>query len=1641
MANNTKVELVNMYSLSETRPKLRRDMISRDQYLDLFDSQFEDERVLCLTGAEGVGVTSTLALFARRHGDNCASYFNNGWSRYLLNSRTIVRSLLKQLSFYTHVELNPQDEETTLSNCIYRLCRQTKNKKNQFLYFVFDGFACIPPEYLDSIKITLAPLFSIENARFLFSGNKEDIEPLLPDTTTAKQSNEMLKFQPNDVEGYLLKMIPDLSQDDVETIYKLSRKGLARQLAILMEKLQTMGIKKIEDYYREGIEDFYAEDFNWIEEQKDDNLTLLLALLSFSELPLSRLAVMRTLKQTKEQTNKLLDLCGSYVEEENGLITLRSDDFRKYLRMKLARLKTDIELLLIDFIEKSDDIEEKFVYLPALYKHVKDRQSLVNYLTSTNVQHYLEQKKSQAALNEQCEYGYNACNDFETQAAAYFRFAINRSVSREIEKNELSDAEIEALIAVGDDEKAFALTQNVFLLEERLKCLLIIAQAGKHLGEAMSEEIDSQISALIDVIDFEHIPDKALELAKLMMPVKMEKALEIIDKVAKVTKDRQQIDRLYTAISIFYNNEGKNNESNATNADIVSTKIADDGLRKMASVMKSIMKESTSAQVVAKMKELPTTSSQLFFLSFWIPAHKKQEDIGDAVEYAVKLIIDTSTTSMPKVSFLRQFCKPLPEMKEEQVKSVVGMLDAVVANIKYPTIEYIKLMILVISAVVKYNKVDAENRLQTLYFDIIDMKDKALQAHCKALLLHDYDKLGDVNDVENWLMPSFALQEEITKDLTETLANTAYHLKVVEGPIIALVCTAPSFIQDVIKKINTDERRSRAYLLAATEYVRQTDVEKLNWEYFIKLFSKITYDKSELYRPLIELLDKIIDSNNKDTNLLNKVVKHYDLFKKVEQADAQCYIFSSLYVWLSQNYTDSDFQQKVKVDMELAWNKINYPWLKVITGYEMAKVLSKISMKTEAHEYVRKATDIRKNLLLSSSSCIAAYSESQGLYTHSLGVLIRSKMCLEKDLEQFKNLMDYDDSEGESIIMWARIALEYYGVNDINQFNTILNKYVSKPLDKFSIYEQKRILYNISPALYLSSQLMFYDRLKGYDTCFVNACIENIARYIQTKYPYTEYTSTKEIDAQIPLEKKDYDLLLDLMEHTQDEGFILNYTDIITQSIHRDMGRSVSREIQQVVLRGLEDIVKKRLPLKGGIQHNGYRIACMAIINSCKSGGKIKVTELKAEIEAIPNKADQAFLYAHVAPYLSKSSEKSEFIELAIRKTEEIDYTFDKFNRFNICLQEALTATPSKKQTIAMKVMESMKANNNGSYSDYQRLLDLVRDYDEQLADTMLEMIDDDPARLQYKKRLKLRMATSKKIEAARTDLLQVTRLNNDEQIRFFGRQMECLIKKKNIIRDFNATQSVVTKIYENPITDTQNAVLFFMENLFERNLLNGKYRMLLQEMHMAIIDNLKLVLAIASGTKEKLDRVNRIMAEKNDENDTIIHVGQADKGVKKLVDWYKNNQLDILRIIDPHFHGEDLFIIKLFMDINNNLKCFILTNNEEKDSLNDVFQSGWNLVSAELPGRIEIKSCCYEDQPEKAPFHDRWWILYDIDKDKYQGIRMASPSTFGSKITEISNMSDEAISSAMKVFDRFFLNMVPKNEERKLKYEETRLR
>ena len=93
----------------------------------------------------------------------------------------------------------------------------------------------------------------------------------MPEGIIARQTNEILRFQLNDVKDYLESINPDLSKNDVDTIYKLSDKGLARKLAILTEKLETEGIEIIRQYYSNLVEDFYEDDYEWIASLGDKN--------------------------------------------------------------------------------------------------------------------------------------------------------------------------------------------------------------------------------------------------------------------------------------------------------------------------------------------------------------------------------------------------------------------------------------------------------------------------------------------------------------------------------------------------------------------------------------------------------------------------------------------------------------------------------------------------------------------------------------------------------------------------------------------------------------------------------------------------------------------------------------------------------------------------------------------------------------------------------------------------------------------------------------------------------------------------------------------------------------------------------------------------------------------------------------------------------------------------------------------------------------------------------------------------------------------------------------------------------------------------------------------------------------------------
>lgn len=1615
-----------MCSYSETMPEVPFKIILREQYLNLFDQQFDEHKILAVKGQDGVGVSTVMALYAQRHANSCASYFNTAWSQSMLDIRVVERSLVNQLSYYVG-----EDKDVEMLNTLIHRVNNVARKNRENVYFVLDGFDLLPLAYTDVIKQLLSQLYGINNARFLFSGDINRIKQFVPDPEEVFSTNDILPFSKPDVYLYLQSLNQEISSEQVDVLYEMS-KGIGERLHILVDKMQNEGVDALLDMYYNNISDLYALDYEEI--QKVEQGIPFMSLLTFSEYPLSKAIITTCMDITPEKLDDILNQFAPYIIVENGVVSLRSSVFRKYLQAKLRAQKAKVDLMLISILEK-ETVEEAFDYLPALYIQHRKRDNLVAYLTSDKVQHYLEDQKSQAALNKQCDYGYKACANFDAQMPAYFRFAINRSASREIEKNELTDAEIEALMSIGDYEKAFVLAQSVFLHEERLKCFLLIAQYQNKLPVQTRQELLSQIATLTKIIQFEQIPDKAIELAKLMLPVNFVEALTIIDKVAKVTKDKQQLNKLYAAISVSYNHEGKQTSDAPTKEDLVDTKIEDDELRQMASVMKTILQDSSVEHVILQMDKLPTATSKLYFLHFWIPNHKKSEHIADAIRYALKLTIDESNTTIPKVSFIRRFCEPLPLVAPEYIEELIQMIDSVVTSIKYPTVEYVELQLLVIAALKNVDIAKAEERVIELYYEIDDLSDKSIRAHCKALLLRDFDKFG-AHEMEKWIgKASFELQEELTNDIADLLSKSAYHIKVVEGPIKALVCTYSTFVCEIIAKMNTEERRCRAYLMALLEYVSHIEMSKFEWRTFEKFFSKITHDVSDIERPLMILANRIVE--DKDiTKVQTNIRELCSKLGNVEHASVKCRIYAKFYVWLCKNNPNNGAIEDIKKQLQEIWSGIKSPRIKVELGFRIAQVLAKENTQELAKEYVAESIKLQESTLFSSLSCAETYAQSLTLLEHSLGILIRANISEQNDLDELETLFEYEGDEGEAMIAWAKIALEFLESGRRDKFTEIVSHKLSTTYTDTSIYSCKRVLYNISPALYLFGASMFYDRISKYDESFQNLCIENVARYVVNHYPYPEYIDTDSIASQRVFVYKDYEYLIDLMEHTKDECFIFNYIDIITTTLKGNCRGEISLEQIDIICSRLEKLVQDRFPMANGIQHNGYKIICNAMISGCASHKSIDPVRVRTEIENVPNVADRSFLYSNIASYLKKKEQSESYIKSAMQAADNIGDMFDQLNRMNNCLVQAYQSNKTMMRQIAQKIMGALMANKNGTYMDFQRCIDTIGEYDEKLAEDVLEMIDNDPARVQYKKRLKARLDSTKRLKGAKNDFDQIAKLSNEEKIRFFDKQMEALVKKVNLTKEISKTKNVVQAIYDNPISEMQNAILFFMENLYLQYKRNRVSSETLREIHRVLQQNVKIVLALAAGTQTKLERINQILGEKKQANN-IIGVGEGAAGREKIISWYNDHPYGELQIIDAYFVPEELGVIKALMDINNELQVTILTCLNSQNSLDD-YHREWRRISNELPGSIKISNVYFTDSsPIKSPIHDRWWIVYDQEEDHYEGIRTASVSTLGRRETEISIMDQNAIKEVCELWAKYAIRRPMRVDGKAISYED----
>lgn len=1641
------VDEISKYS--ETFPKLPASefIISRKEEIEQIKKQFESYKIVYLTGGEGVGLTTALALFTQRY--KAISYFIDGFSASQMDSQYIEKSINFQLEFYNkHLNFDPE----RIGNFQSNIMRAKKAKKT--LFFVFDGFYRISSSVGENLKRILSPILEMSNARILFSARGDDheiIDSILSDYYKDKGCLNLFPFKEVEVKDHFSKISADewnkCDEDLQNSIIDICA-GNAEKISVIDSKIRLgISLETIGEIYTRDNGDIFRND--WYKYEDDTKANTLLALIAFSEMPMNQESILQTLNIDKTKFNELIDYCkDSLYINENGIIEFILPSFRKYVRHKLIRIKKEVEKLLIKYLEhNTSDLDLSTRYIPSLYNAVGQNKQLIQYLNQDNIIEFLIDKKSQAAINEQCDYGFKASEKVKQITPEWFRFAINRSASREIENNELYNSEIEALVAIGEIDNAYTIVQNIHLKEERLKCLLLIAKKKHKVSSPLFVEIEKDIETLIHDIDFEHIPEKAIRIAKLMLPIDLKTALSIIDRIAKASNDKEQFDKLYTEISLSYE-EYYDDKDDPTKSDIISTRINDDGLKKMTIAMKSIMRDCTKQQLIEELEKMQNPEMSLYVLQFWIPNHQNHPEIESIVLYAIRLVIKIANTFIPKAELLCKFCSPLDTISEDGLDEIIRIIHAVEDTVKYPSINYADLQLMIIKSKSKFNIDDAFKDLKCLYDDICQFEDKAISVHCKSKILNTYTKINNYKYVENNWKTIDNLKAEIYSELVELLDNSAYHLKMVVGPIKELICDyGNDIVIPIINKMNTGERRSRAYYVACIEYIHNMDISSFDFDYFDLLYSRIEFDKSDRTIVLINLFERIIYSEKSKQINLSKIKSQYQRIKNLENVYAQCYLYSILYVWFKKNYPDDSLCHTIKNDLLAKWNKIDIQWEKISVGYEIAEQLSKLPTKDEAKEMIQETTKIKKSLSFGSLSSVTTFLISLNLYVESIGILIRSDLCSDNYLDQFNELIDYVASKSMAMILWSKIALEFYVVDNQKQFKAIVENHLLHNLNDLSTLEQKRVLYNIAPALFLYRKEDFYPMLCNYDECFKNQCLDVVFRFLINKFAYSEYTHTNS-DYVTSISFCEYKDLLDIISHCQDENSILIYSEIICKSLKK-YNRQISAEQKKELLPTLANIINNKYSqtITDGLPHNGYKIACLTVIECPIQGyDEKKLDMIKKEIETINNIADQSFLYSYISEYAKTTDQKRDLIQKGFEIANKINNSFDKISRFDMCLSESFESNLSYlTKELYNKESDWLLNNKNGNYTDAQRMIDLLQEYGERqdsndinLVDDFIEKIDKDPARSSYRSGIKKYISTTKKIKSAKKDISNISELPQSELGSFFEAKLKSIINDTAITNnlDFNALFPIYYSIYSHSISVTKNAISYILEYYYMKNKKsNGYYKELLKGFHKALLYNLKIVLSLASETKEIFDKINSVIQDSlRKSTDTHIRAGQFDKAINTIKDWYSHHsEFDRLRIIVPHFSPERLFILKELMRINNNLNVKVLSGYYDNNNPIDIddYQKFWNEISSELPGQISIYLCSYKDK-KVPPFHDRYWLFVNSETREKKCLNITIETK---RDTTINKLDRENISSVEDMWEDYVSNRKPKDINGEIMY------
>lgn len=1568
-------EIAENWNFAVDFPELPTNLIERPHLLrTMVEALSSEAPILFLEGEEGDGATTTLAQFCRAYPDQTFSLFIKPASTLTYGLEYLRLALAEQFHWYYYGETLQKDLLSVSEFEDLRL-KVLRKDRAKIIFFVIDGLHQIPVEGRGVISQVFKDLLptGASKCRFIVTGLQSELGTHIHNSAKSKHYR-LLKLSFDECRLFLQDT--GIDERDCEKVYELCKGGSPGRIAVVRRLLLVgTSLSTILETDPTRYLEFVKLEFEVLP-TLGDNEKLVVAGLAYSKIAQTFADLCATFGVQPSEIEALVAKCQFLKALPTNHVEFISETHRKYATKQLERFERAALEAQLTYLQQNPSSETSLRFLPTYLETLNRQEAILQLLSKDYYSDLLRTTQSFSALKAQAEMGARSAQALQ-RAHEVFKFSLQRSIFASASSAGGSSDRIKALVALGKSNAAMALANSEATKENRLALLSAFARRSSERNGKPDPEILEYIKRLIAEVDFSSMGDQAVNIAADVLMFDPDAAIGIIESAVKgataAVKDAAYAELSFSASLAKLKNKAKIE-------DKARARISDQALQQIAYSFELMAEKLDWSDLTALLATMPA-AHQVHFLRSFVNIKRKDPRILDLVELGLDIII-RETGYTPRAKDLAGLCGPffVPIEDHCRLKRLVTRFDSQLGLVgkAAQSRDLIVLQMRLTAAEYQYDKNSARHRVAHAYYEVSDIKTPEVQMECLAIMLGVLSKLDKDDALESKDGFRAVIKSDLDKLLTVVLKDTADHVSTVMPVLKALAADDCEAALSLAGRLNVLPRRDVAYQTIAGVLVAQpfTARRLVLLKEALQLISS-----DDMRSQATEDLLGYLDANSEKSQW----VPHLE---GLREHLMRAYALSHWDCWMFKAAAGAGCDY----GMELLRERVNEAVSRVGSPLEESKIYfraAEVMAEAEpaiAQQYYDEGLRVARTTPFSSTMTARLYELCLSLVGRSIAPLARANLLDDDKFSRHSALVDHLPGILPRVRVLNEFAERLWCVKREDLANRVVNQQIRPLLEQARTTHPAigrkavRISFPSLCASHLRLAVPLLQELSDgeADSALLDAAMVKL-RHLSGQEP----DSNGKFDHS-KLEAADISDVIELLQYARADSTIFELMKALVEAINDRNNKTRFTATQKADWSArLRPIVEGKLPDPKNIQHVGYKIVCMAQIYALVDVDWSHWEALEKQTDAIDNHADCGYIYTELAAALPNKyagSHRKRLLDKAVDEINKIPSPIDRLSHLQGYAQNAHAndAAASARECLKSAMKLSIEIEDHSRVAEHRReLIDIADQIDPGLADELIQLVDDDPARAQLKADAKqaAALAKAKREMANAKQLKDTTRCEMDLLPMAAWRNLAALEAGRLEVKPPDVMAQYVAMAAEGTLHQAYPVLSWHLANMERKYTQPQDIKAHLVPICEAMMLSTELTHAIL----RKVSGKGADVREEASEEGLLVRRRSRAEAVAFIEQWLQQNASEQVIYCDAYFSTKDIQLLRLCLAQAPQCRMIVVASKphlvKERELGEEPFLRAWREQSDQNPPDTEVIAPAFVDSPDKHVLHDRWLL------------------------------------------------------------------